>query len=801
MSIPSSKNIHFVGREGLLGRIEELLDDTRYSHRVALVGLGGIGKSQIAIEYAYRLRARTPGTSIFWLRAGNITSFETDYAYIATKLRLPGCDDPKVNQSQLVFEWLASESSGPWLLIVDNIDDERLVKPYSANDQTPQNDFCLLKWLPQRNGTAILTTSRNRYAASCVVSHADCILKVGNMQSKEAIDLLDKKLTAGKGSAAKSLLAKELEYIPLAMTQATAYIAGHERMTIEKYLNDLLGNQHGRLTLLMIEEDHIGRPTEIPKSMLMTWEISFNQILEKCPPAIRLLSQMSMYDSQHIPQTLLAAGADKKSFDLEGALDILLRYSFIAQEVDGKHFNMHLLVQDATKVWLRRHSKLELEREAAVRKLAEAYPSGEYKNWHSCQTLEPHVQAALNLEQLSSHAKAARAKLLFNRGWYFWLRGDYEEAEHTAWESLADRLDCLSPDDPDLFSSFALLALVLRYRGRYSEAEHMGRQALAGRENYLVPDHPDTLTSLENLALVLQDQNKFEEAEQNCRKALAGRERRFGFDNPETLTSCNILALVLQSMNELTEADQMYRRALTGRERQLGPKHPDTLTSYNNLGVLLRHLEKFDEAEQMCRRALTGRERQLGSGHPDTLTSYNNLGVLLRHLEKFDEAEQMCRRALTGRECRLGPDHPDTLTSLNNLAMVLHDQGKYVEGESISRKATERREEMLGPWHFSTLTSLSYLARMLRSQGKYSEAEEHYRRVLTGIELLKFKPDHPVRKKAVENLSLVLRDKKNAEAGELNHLPPIEGGIEEPDCEYRGQNDTVEVSNRGRVEQ
>lgn len=339
-----------------------------------------------------------------------------------------------------MFEWLTSESSGPWLLVVDNIDDERLVKPYPANDKMSRNDFCLLEWLPQRDGTAILTTSRNRYAAFCVVSHADCILKVGNMQSKEAIELLDKKLTAGEGSADKSLLAKELEYNPLAMTQATAYIAGHERMTIEKYLNDLLGNQHSRLTLLMSDESHIGRRTEISKSMLKTWQISFDQISETCPPAARLLSQMSMYDRQHIPQSLLAAGPDEKPFDLEEALEILLRYSFIEQEVDEQHFNMQLLVQKATKEWLRQHNKLEPEREAVVHKLARQYPSGEYEHWQSCQALEPHVQAVLEYKQLSYRAKVARAKLLFNRGWYFWLRGHYKEAEDTIWQSLADRL-------------------------------------------------------------------------------------------------------------------------------------------------------------------------------------------------------------------------------------------------------------------------------------------------------------------------------------------------------------------------
>lgn len=708
-------------------------------------------KSQIAIEYAHRLHARAPGTSVFWLNASNSTSFRTSYVSIATKLQLPGYSDPKIDQSEPVRQWLASEYNEPWFLIVDNIEDECLV----------DNELCLPQWLPQRSGSGILITSRNRDAAFHLVNHEDCVLSVGNMEATEAIELLDKKLTIGKRLTDKNLFAKELEYIPLAMTQATAYISRRTRTTITTYLSYLQGNQDDRLSLLTKDIKDPRRPDEIPNSVLKTWQISFNQISETCPLAAKLLSRMSMYDKQHIPESLLRTGMNESSLDFEDALEILLGYSFTSQERGKDHFNMHRLVQLATREWLQLNGRLVQEREAAVRTLAREYPSGEYENWQLCQTLEPHVQAVLEYEQHSSQAKVARAKLLFNRGWYFWLRGHYEEAEDTIRQSLEERLQCLSPLDTDIFSSIALQALILRYQGRYPEAEDMNRQALAGRQDLLAPDHPDILTSLENLALVLQGRSKFAEAEQMCRQALRGRERQLGFDHPDTLTSCNNLALVLKDSDKTAAAERMCRRALAGRECRLGFDHPDTLTSYNNLGVLLRYRGKFDEAEGMYRRALAGRERRLGSDHPETLKSCDNLGVLLRYRQIYDKAEEMCRRALTSRERRLGPDHPDTLTSLDNLAMVLHDQGNYVEAESQSRRATECRKKVLGPSHFGTLTSLSYLARTLRSQGRYSEAESYYRQILTGLEILGFAPDHSVRKKTAENLSLVLQDMEN----------------------------------------
>ncbi|KAG9514605.1 purine and uridine phosphorylase, partial [Aureobasidium melanogenum] len=203
-SVPFEKDEHFVGREAFLGRIAELVEDTHHSPRVALVGLGGIGKSQIAIEYAHRLHARAPGTSVFWLNASNSTSFRTSYVSIATKLQLPGYSDPKIDQSEPVRQWLASEYNEPWFLIVDNIEDECLV----------DNELCLPQWLPQRSGSGILITSRNRDAAFHLVNHEDCVLSVGNMEATEAIELLDKKLTIGKRLTDKNLFAKELELEP-----------------------------------------------------------------------------------------------------------------------------------------------------------------------------------------------------------------------------------------------------------------------------------------------------------------------------------------------------------------------------------------------------------------------------------------------------------------------------------------------------------------------------------------------------------------------------------------------------------
>ena len=147
-------------------------------------------KSQLAIEFAHQLRAVSPQTSIFWVHASNSTRFQASYKAIAVELRLPGFDDPKVDQLNAVYQWLLSESSGQWLLILDNVDDVDLVRPSHDKTRVGQHGSNISQYLPQRDGGAILITSRDRDAAFSLVNQADRLIDIKPMSKSEARSLV-----------------------------------------------------------------------------------------------------------------------------------------------------------------------------------------------------------------------------------------------------------------------------------------------------------------------------------------------------------------------------------------------------------------------------------------------------------------------------------------------------------------------------------------------------------------------------------------------------------------------------------
>ena len=700
-------------------------------------------KSQIAIEYSYRLRILDPQTWIFWVHASTTERFKQGYTSIATILELPGWNDPKTDILDLVWRWLSDVKSGRWFLILDNADEIDMFTSTPDKDLEYQSRP-LSSYIPQPVTGSILITSRDRRAASWLSTGYTSVIAVDVMTPENAERLLDTKIPDGLSSPSeRAELVRELDYLPLAITQAAAYISARAtRMPVSKYLTLYRHDEVSQSRLLDEDSGDLRRDPGVPNSVIRTWQISFEQIKCKWPLAAELLSLMAMLDRQGIPDLLLSASYPN-ALDLEAALSPLDEFSLISIENRGTSFEIHRLVQLATRKWLEQYQEVERWQGKAVEVVANAFPNGDYSNWEICEILWPHAQEVLSSKFISESHNLAQAALLYDMAWYSWLRGRYIVARLQCQESLGIRERLLSGNDVKVFDSVELLGKVLQYQGKYDEAEIMNRRALEGRETALGPEHPDTLTSLDNLARVLQYQGKYDEAEIMNRRVLVGRETALGPEHPDTLTSVNNLALVLRSQGKYDEAEIINRRVLVGYETALGPEHPDTLTSVDNLAVVLQYQGKYDEAEIMNRRALVGYETALGLEHPDTLTSMNNLALVLQYQGKYDEAEIMNRRALVGREIALGLEHPDTLTSLDNLAVVLRYQGKYDEAEIMNRRALVGSETALGPEHPDTLTSVNNLALVLRSQGKYDEAETMNWRALSGYNKV-LGPKHPI---------------------------------------------------------
>ncbi|KAK3620567.1 hypothetical protein LTR22_025543 [Elasticomyces elasticus] len=819
-NIPFRRDPDFVERKELNDQIHTILSAP--GARAALAGLGGVGKSQIAIEYCYRVREQSQDTWVLWIHASTAARFEQSVRDAADLVKIDGRNDPKADIYMLFRDWLRDERKGSWVIVLDNADDASfLVERDGHTGRT------LFGCLPAVEHGRVLITTLSDTAALRLVDRSEMI-GVRPMDEEHALALLRKKLGADRTDLVA--LACALEYMPLAIAQAAAYIRkAMPRCSALQYLEQLERSDRSKTNLLSANLEDLRRDSEAKNSIMLTWQISFEHVRHNRRSAADLLSLMSFFHHQEIPESLLqfidmvepasngpspsdgkdsavlvrlfrrslrmfsihpsrvevcttgiergnpeAASHDLVAQAFEEDIIMLREYHFISAAPKGATFEMHRLVQLAAQRWLEASGEYQAWAQQSLRNLDKALPDGSYKNWQKCRTLYPHANLALDLKLNDGDGSLSLASVLFKAAWFMGEQGQYKVAEEMNRRALKGCEKTLGPQHPDTLTSINNLAKVLESQGKYEAAEEMNRRALKGREKALGSEHPSTLASVSNLAGVLEYQGKYEAAEEMNRRALKGREKVLGPEHPDTLTSVSNLAGILESQGKYEAAEEMNRRALKGREKALEPEHPDTLTSVSNLAGVLQYQGKYEAAEEMNRRALKGWEKVLGPEHPFTLTSVGNLALVLQYQCKYEVAEEMNRRALKGREKALGSEHPSTLASIGNLAGVLQYQGKYEAAEETNRRALKGYEKALGLAHPSTLASVSDLAVILQSQGKYEAAEEMNRRALKGREKA-LGPEHPNTLTSVSNLAAVLQYQGKYDAAEEMNRRALKG--------------------------
>ena len=581
---------------------------------------------------------------MFWVHAGTQARFKEGYTRIAEATRMDGWDNPKADLLRLVRNWLCDESNGRWVMIVDNADDSGVFfPPYNRLQTNPASSLdpqaeSLSDFLPQSLNGSILITSRSRDVAFRLTGSYTNIVRVDPMDQENALALVRNKLQGGFDLDDAIALAHALDYMPLAITQAAAYITQRApRATVSRYLQDLRKGDRDRAKLLDTDVGDFRRDGTASNSIIATWQISFAYIRRVRPSATRLLSLMSLFDRQGIPESLLDGRyqeSNDSSSDFEDDLNMLTNFSLVTADIGGNQFEMHRLVQFSTKRWLELNEELEKWKEKFVRLIDNSYPVGKHENWAVCQALFPHAQAVVGCRPTDIEVLEAWASVLYKAAWYASEKGIFDVAKDMVQDALKAREVTLGEEHPSTLNSINELGIVLSRQGKYKEAEIMHQRALKGYEKVLGPEHPDTLTGIDNLALVLSSQGKYREAEIMHQQALKGYEKVLGSEHPDTLTSISCLGCVLLNQGRYEEGEVMHQQALKGYEKVLGPEHPDTLTSVDCLGWVLSGQGRYEEAEVMYQRALKAREEVLGSEHPDTLTSVNDLGLVLSRQRK-----------------------------------------------------------------------------------------------------------------------------------------------------------------------
>jgi tetratricopeptide (TPR) repeat protein len=502
--LPFGRNKDFVGRQSQLNRLITILhtqDTEEDCQRVALVGLGGVGKTQIALECAFQLQTISPICSVFWIRATSTTSFENAYRDIGQYLEIPGLEDAKADVKKMVKTRLSQESVGKWLLIVDNADDFEM---FYHNDGEDDQSSALSEYLPFSTLGAILFTTRDREAATQFAGPN--VVVVDEMDDTESRELLrrnvhEKKLIDDDISMKKLL--DLLTNLPLTIMQAAAYL-NTNGCTIAEYLRIYQESNDNVIRLLSRDFQDSRRYLGMKNPVATTWLISFDQIQTRDPLAADYMAFISCIKEQDIPQGLLPPASE---INKKEAIGTLKAFGFIKDRISGTSYDIHRLVYIAMQNWLRLKEQWRNWNEKTLDRMAYMFLWPRHENRAEWLIYLPHALYVIaTIKQHFNGAINLPAGLLHNLAESLRQQGKYAEAEALNRQTLKLRETVLGKDHPDTLMSMNNLAYSLSQQGKYAEAEALNRQTLKLQETVLGKDHPDTLMSMHNLANSLRQQ-------------------------------------------------------------------------------------------------------------------------------------------------------------------------------------------------------------------------------------------------------------------------------------------------------
>ena len=525
---------------------------------LAINGLGGIGKTQTAIEYAYRYREEYQTT--FWANATTHETLISDFVSIADILQLPEKDAQDQNLAiAKVKLWL--EMNTDWLLILDNADDLKMVG----------------RFLPSgKQGHILLTT---RAQAVGTLAHE---VEIEKMKSEEGAlfllrraKIITRDTPLNKALATDRTIARDivetLDGLPLALDQAGAYIE-ETQCTLSNYLELYHKQQNGML------KRRGSVSSDYPESVATTWSLSFEKIQKANPAAADLLRLCAFLSPDAIPEAIITEGAPDlgprlqsiatDQFKLNDAIAELRKYSLVRRDPHEKTLTIHRLVQavlkdemvpDIQRLWA----------ECAVRSVERAFPVVDYTTWSNCQRYLSHAQTCAMLIEQWDMTFTEAAQLLNQTGIYLWQRAQYTEAEPFFQQALSIDEKVRGLEHHDIAVDLNNLATLYEDQSKYTQAELLLQQALTIDQNVLGPEHLDVAISLHNLAWVYYVEGKHTLAEPLQKKALTIRERELGPEHPVVAQSLENLAAIYRAQGKYTHVEVLYKRALAINEQAL----------------------------------------------------------------------------------------------------------------------------------------------------------------------------------------------------------------------------------------
>jgi tetratricopeptide (TPR) repeat protein len=713
----------FVGRSQELEQLKSLLAPE--GSRAYLTGMGGVGKSELAIQHAYGSLTLYRGGIV---RLDARQGLEDMALQVVTFCRgvFPDLALPEDKSSTALLplcwsQWPASANPPEPVLLI--LDDQRGDKGgYGAERK-------LLEGLPPRFRRLITqreTAPTNAQAMELPLLEREASLELLALQAGEGGT---DRLKAGEQAA--DGLCSEVGDLPLALVLLGARLAERPDLRLEQLLADLQAKGAAAKALQQAHPE-LGAKLGVVEALLISWE----PLSDPAKSLLLLLSVMApalipweLVEACRLPELELEEGSAFGDQQAE-----LLRSQFLERSGPGL-YQLHPLVRQ----FLRLQSQGQPEVMSRWRKQLAAAVAGVCRDripqtltleqLQALETILPHIRlVALQLaEELDEE----------NLGWP--TTGLARVAEQQAnfdealrWSQLAlERCEVRrGPNHPATATDLNNLAALLQATNRPAEAEALYRRALAIDEASYGNVHPNVARDLSNLALLLKATNRLAEAEPLYRRALAIHEASYGKDDPYVARVLNNLALLLLATNRLAEAEQLMRRALVIDQANFPNNHPNVARDLGSLASLLFTTNRLAEAEQLMRRAMAIDEASYGIDHPRMANHLNNLTQLLKATNRLAEAEPLMRRALAIDEASYGKDHPNVARALNNLASLLDTTNRLAEAELLYSRALAINEASFGNDHPNVAICLNNLAHLLYATNRLAEAEPLMRRMV-----------------------------------------------------------------------
>ncbi|KAL3595984.1 hypothetical protein FPOAC2_10354 [Fusarium poae] len=653
-----------------------------------------------------------------------------------------GGEDPK----ETFRDYLSSEEAGKWFLIIDNADNIETLHGKA------QGSGGIVEFVPGCEHGYVLFTTRSREVADSVAQTN--VLRLSGMDERDARALLRSSLIEKdqmQNTVLVDKLLRTLAYLPLAITQASAYMRINQ-LAIEEYLQLLQNTSQDMAELLSVgfrDGTHYG---SAQGAVVTTWIVSFNQIRALHGEAEKLLSFSACIEPKAIPQTLLPRFGSEQS--MARAIGTLCGYSFLSKRGDGDTFDMHSLVHLATQLWNKDEGYEDEIRQTTLARVAEAFPDDDWENREVWRQYLPHALRLLDNADCVESDDGCKLGYWVSRCLH--VDGRVGQAVELLERVVAVQETTLAEDHPDLLASQHELARTYQVNDQIKKAVELLEHVVAVQETSLAEDHPDRLTSQHELARTYRANGQIKKAVELLEHVVAVWETSLTEDHPDRLTSQHELARTYRANGQIKKAVELLEHVVAVKETTLTEDHPSRLASQHELARTYQANDQIKKAVELLEHVVAVQETTLTEDHPSRLASQHVLAGAYQANGQIKKAVELLEHVVAVQETSLTEDHPDRLASQHELATTYRANGQIKKAVELLERVVAVKETTLTEDHPDRLKSQHELARTYRANDQIKKAVELLEHVVA-VKETTLTEDHPSRLASQHELARTYR--------------------------------------------